>query len=58
MFEWTSSPADASNAMYVTKGGSWRDGVAAQLVISRPGGFKPAYRCGFGGMRCFAPLKK
>lgn len=57
VFEWTSSPADATNKMFVTKGGTWRDGVAAQLVSSRPGGFKPEYRCGFGGVRCVATAK-
>jgi formylglycine-generating enzyme required for sulfatase activity len=57
VFGWTSSPADASNKIYITKGGTWRDGVAQQMVITRPGGFKPEYRCGFGGIRCVVPLK-
>lgn len=52
VFEWTDSKADSAGSMLVSKGGSWRDGVAAQLSVSRPGGFKPNYRCGFGGMRC------
>ncbi|NUP05279.1 MAG: SUMF1/EgtB/PvdO family nonheme iron enzyme [Polyangiaceae bacterium] len=57
VFEWTSSKADSAGTMYVTKGGTWRDGVAAQLQITRPGGFKPSYRCGFGGVRCVAEAK-
>ncbi len=58
VFEWTQSSADGTAKMYITKGGSWRDGVAAQMVISRPGGFKPEYRCGFGGIRCVSSPKK
>jgi formylglycine-generating enzyme required for sulfatase activity len=58
VFEWTSSQADASGKIYITKGGTWRDGVATQMVITRPGGFKPEYRCGFGGIRCVSAPKK
>lgn len=59
VFEWTSSKADAAGTMLITKGGTWRDGVAAQMQIKRPGGFKPSYRCGFGGIRCVSePLKR
>lgn len=55
VFEWTSSSADGSDQMFVVRGGSWRDGVASLLWNGRPGGFKPTYRCGFGGVRCVAP---
>ena len=52
VFEWTSSSADGTDQMFVVRGGSWRDGVGSLLWNGRPGGFKPAYRCGFGGVRC------
>lgn len=52
VFEWTSSSADGSDQMFVVRGGSWRDGVSTLLWNGRPGGFKPSYRCGFGGVRC------
>lgn len=52
VFEWTSTSADGSDNMFVVRGGSWRDGVASLLWNGRPGGFKPTYRCGFGGVRC------
>ncbi|MBL9026629.1 MAG: SUMF1/EgtB/PvdO family nonheme iron enzyme [Myxococcales bacterium] len=55
VFEWTSTQADGSGKILITKGGTWRDGVATQMLITRPGGFKPEYRCGFGGMRCVKP---
>lgn len=55
VFEWTSTQADSSGKILITKGGTWRDGVATQMLITRPGGFKPEYRCGFGGMRCVKP---
>jgi formylglycine-generating enzyme required for sulfatase activity len=58
VFEWTSSQADASGKQIITKGGTWRDGVAQQMAITRPGGFKPEYRCGFGGIRCVVEPKK
>ena len=53
VFEWTSSKADSAGTQMVCRGGSWKDGVSSQLAVSRPAGFKPAYRCAFGGMRCF-----
>ncbi len=52
VFEWTSTSADGTQNMFVVRGGSWRDGVGSLLWNGRPGGFKPAYRCGFGGVRC------
>jgi formylglycine-generating enzyme required for sulfatase activity len=52
VFEWTSTSADGTDRMFVVRGGSWRDGVKNLLWNGRPGGFKPSYRCGFGGVRC------
>jgi len=57
VFEWTSSSADGTDQMFVVRGGSWRDGVGSLLWNGRPGGFKPAYRCGFGGVRCASAPK-
>ena len=57
VFEWTSSSADGTDKMFVVRGGSWRDGVGSLLWNGRPGGFKPEYRCGFGGVRCVGAPK-
>lgn len=54
VFEWTTSKADPAGAQLICRGGSWKDGVASALTVARVGGFKAEYKCGFGGMRCFA----
>lgn len=58
VFEWTGSKADSAGSQFVGRGGSWRDGQANLLAVTRPGGFKPEYRCGFGGIRCAVDAKK
>ena len=55
VFEWTTSANDGKSKMRVARGGSWRDGIASQVKVARPGGFEVTYRCGFLGIRCVTP---
>jgi formylglycine-generating enzyme required for sulfatase activity len=52
VFEWTTTRHDARIPERSGRGGSWRDGVRAMVRSTRPGWFKPDYRCGFLGIRC------
>jgi sulfatase modifying factor 1 len=55
VLEWTTSKADAAGTNLIACGGSWKDGLSTALTIDHPTGFKKEYRCGFLGIRCWAP---
>jgi formylglycine-generating enzyme len=52
VFEWTVGKNDAKSPVRDGRGGSWRDGDPGLVKSNRVGGFAPAYRCGFLGIRC------
>jgi formylglycine-generating enzyme required for sulfatase activity len=52
ILQWTTTTNDSVSSFRGGRGGSWKDGVAEQVKITRRGGFKNTYRCGFLGIRC------
>ena len=54
--QWTTTTNDSTSSFRGARGGSWKDGLPAQVAVKARGGFKATYRCGFVGIRCAAPL--
>lgn len=52
VLQWTTTTNDSTGSFRVGRGGSWKDGKAELVTITRRGGFKNTYRCGFLGIRC------
>ena len=52
VLEFTTTAGDATSAVRIARGGSWNVGAPELFRTARLGGFGPAYRCGFLGIRC------
>jgi formylglycine-generating enzyme required for sulfatase activity len=54
--QWTTTTNDPTSSFRGARGGSWKDGLPAQVAVKARGGFKATYRCGFVGIRCAAAV--